>query len=71
MPLRARCCSKLLMSSYRCCQISGVRALGEFGPVEQLRMHLHHENLFVVRAVEDADHPAGRQRIGVAPQVVV
>ena len=44
MPLRARCCSKLLMSSYRCSHRSQVSGCSEgFGLSEQFRMHFHHQ----------------------------
>jgi hypothetical protein len=34
-------------------------------------MHTHHQRLFVVRPVEDADAPALGQRLEVAPHIVV
>ena len=39
--------------------------------LEHLRMHAHHQHLFIVRAVEDADAPALRQPNIRAPQEVV
>jgi hypothetical protein len=34
-------------------------------------MHTHHERLFVVAAVENADAPALRQRLHAAPEIIV
>ena len=47
---------------------SGIR---ELLVVEIFRMHLHHQHLFVVAAIEDPDPPPFRQAAGGAPEEVV
>jgi len=44
---------------------------GQFLSGEKLRVHPHHERLFVVAAVEDADAPALRELLHAAPEIVV
>src|ERR1041385_3178572 len=43
----------------------------QFLRLEKLALHPHDEHVFVVRAVEDADAPALRQRAGRPPEEVV
>ena len=38
-----------------------------FLPLQNLRMHPHHQHLFVIRTVENADVPALWQFVGRAP----
>ena len=45
--------------------------LGQVLGGQQLGVHTHHQHLFVVRAVEDADRAALREGALVAPQEVV
>src|SRR5262249_39487375 len=47
------------------------KPLGQHLALEQFGMHAHHQDLLVVRAVEDADPPARRQPPRAAPEKVV
>ena len=62
VPFRAICRSKQRMSSNRSSQIFFVTSeAAVFSPFKNLRMHPHHQHLFVIRAVEDSNMAALRQ----------
>ena len=72
VPLRERCFSKLLISSYRPSQNS-LFDLGVGNPLtgEKLRVYFHDQHFFVVRPIENADFAALRQPDHAAPEKIV